>query len=400
VFFSAAGCSNPIVQNLLRDSAKSPDNYDARVIIGNVPASEVQRTLIISVHEDSKIIVDGKQQKTKFTALNFSKNGEPPGSQIKTASIATTGGTIDGELKGVNTLENEAVYIVVVREEGKILGYFPGVTFNDGTVYLAWQDIWRVLGNAGDFKNFMKAPDNENAAITYRLALVDMDMEKDLSAGGNAYLYENLLQDYRYIVDFRGCTGKLFKSEKNHKNAETLIGLYLPDALEEIGDFSFYGCVNFSEGRLPGSLVRLGEGAFAGLTLNGGITLRSDKLISIGNGAFKGCKELKDLTINSKIIEEIGEEALMDCSSLLTITIPASVTSIGDKAFMNCASLSEITFKMQNIFDSELKLDSNNTFTGIYETPVVYVPKGNLEDYKTWWAGNIGSWPDPTWKTK
>ena len=71
----------------------------------------------------------------------------------------------------------------------------------------------------------------------------------------------------------------------------------------------------------------------------------------------------------------IGGYAFYNCSSLTSITIPNSVTSIRGSAFSSCSSLDSITCLGSTP-------PSANNLLAQYETCILFVPKGSLNDYQ------------------
>ena len=138
----------------------------------------------------------------------------------------------------------------------------------------------------------------------------------------------------------------------------------LPDGLESIGNYAFYGCTSLAAIDIPASVTSIGENAFYGCTSLTAVTLH-DGLESIGNGVFRGCSALTSIDIPASVtsigvnafngcsslaavtlpdgLESIGDNAFRVCSELTSIDIPASVTSIGAGAFYNCSRLAAVT---------------------------------------------------------
>ena len=88
---------------------------------------------------------------------------------------------------------------------------------------------------------------------------------------------------------------------------DEIISVVIEDNITTVGDFSFANCYYLTSVTIPGSITKIGEGAFAGsdipsISIPGHVT-------TIGAGAFDGC------------------------FSLVEISIPPSVTSIGEYAF-------------------------------------------------------------------
>ena len=116
-----------------------------------------------------------------------------------------------------------------------------------------------------------------------------------------------------------------------------LENVVVPDSVESIGDYAFYGC-----------------SGLAGLTMGNGVA-------SIGNHAFHGCVGLSDVVIPNSV-ESIGDYAFYGCSWLRSLTIGNGVSSIGNYAFADCHGLVHVSVGAQ----SNLKRIGEAAFSGCY----------------------------------
>lgn len=121
-----------------------------------------------------------------------------------------------------------------------------------------------------------------------------------------------------------------------------LIGINLPDSLTEIPDYMFYNCSKLTLGALPASLEKIGRSSFYGCKLLGAqngedfknITFRiPDGVTEIGDYAFYGCGE--------NVTDENGE--VVDYHGIDTLIIGDNVKKIGASAFANFVSLKNVT---------------------------------------------------------
>lgn len=167
--------------------------------------------------------------------------------------------------------------------------------------------------------------------------------EIKVDAGNPAYVFEN---------------GVLYNKDK------TELVLYVSEKLTEVD--------------IPGTVVQIGDGAFAGCGLKN-ITIPSG-VKAIGKGAFSGCDDLTDVIIPSGVAR-IGEQAFYDCGSLTSviipegveeiefgtfagcglkdIVIPSGVKTIGSMAFYDCDSLTSVTIpesveKIEGMYGSDI----------------------------------------------
>ena len=116
--------------------------------------------------------------------------------------------------------------------------------------------------------------------------------------------------------------------------------LVIPDTLEEIPPYAFFGVSALTSVTIP------------------------DSVTEIGVSAFSGCSSLEEITIPTGV-ERIERMAFSDCTGLTSVTIEDGVEEIGASAFSGCSSLAELTIP----FVGGSKRDSND----IYQLPLGYI---------------------------
>ncbi len=142
-----------------------------------------------------------------------------------------------------------------------------------------------------------------------------------------------------------------------------LLGVDLPDGLEEIEENAFHECRGLRSVRIPASVKTIGSRAFAwcnllNLTLPPGLKrialatfqhntgLRSvvvpDAVEAIDEFAFNQNDSLQSLIFVAGL-KSIGASAFSDCPSLQSVEIPDTVREIGNFAFNRCKSMSRVT---------------------------------------------------------
>ena len=172
-----------------------------------------------------------------------------------------------------------------------------------------------------------------------------------------------------------------------------LKNIFIPDAVEIIGDYAFYALVSLQQIIIPDSVTSIGKYAFGNCHSLQRVVM-FDSVAKIGDNAFEGCRALRVITIPDKaslgnnpfyscnnfsikcnssrfVVENgfvidnynhilisyfgnekeisipdtvvaIGNGAFEQCKSLQRVTIPDTVVKIGDRAFFGCDGLHSI----------------------------------------------------------
>ncbi len=214
------------------------------------------------------------------------------------------------------------------------------------------------------------------------------------------------------------------------KNAfcdSAMISISLPESLETIGEYAFWGCSGLTSVHIPSGVTMIKPGAFAGASYGNsrltsitvdnnnpaymdieGVVYSKDKetlvvfpagksgrytisnsvqviedasfsgckgltgvsipisVKKIGNYAFQGCSSLKDIPI-PKGLSEIGKASFSE-TNINEVEIPETVCSIGENAFTNCYNLEEA------VINSPTNKISNGTFSGCSSLKTVHLP--------------------------
>lgn len=132
--------------------------------------------------------------------------------------------------------------------------------------------------------------------------------------------------DVKWIADdaFRGCT-RLRGS------------LTIPNSINDIGNYAFYGCTGFDGTLSLGDVTRIKDCAFANCSHFTGELVIPNTVTTIGVSAFQGCSGFTGLTLPNSLTE-ISAKAFADCSGFTgSLTIPNTVTTIGQMAFCQCS---------------------------------------------------------------
>lgn len=83
----------------------------------------------------------------------------------------------------------------------------------------------------------------------------------------------------------------------------------VPDGIEEIGPYAFYGCANLLSFRAPASLR------------------------SIGTAAFGNCTSLQNMDLQRASLLELPDKMAAGAASLSTLTLPSSLQELGSEVF-------------------------------------------------------------------
>ena len=127
-------------------------------------------------------------------------------------------------------------------------------------------------------------------------------------------------------------------------NCKSLKGaLVIPDSVETIGSYAFYGCSKLTSVSIGNGVTSIGQSAFQNCSGLTGELVIPDSVEIIGNSAFSGCNKLTSVTIGNGVTS-IGQSTFEGCSGLTgELVIPDSVEIIGNSAFSGCNKLTSVT---------------------------------------------------------
>ena len=240
-------------------------------------------------------------------------------------------------------------------------------------------------------------------------------------------------------IDFENVMANpLAVAHELHVNQMPITDLVIPEGVQNIGRFAFYGGEGITSVTLPTSMKSVGLSAFNGCN---GITrvtaadlpswcginfvnneanplhmthrlevdgvevadlVVPDSVEAIGDFAFASCEGLLSVAIGDGV-KSIGKSAFLKCRNLVTATVGDGVVSIGEMAFNSCTSLTGITLGrgLESIgtkaFSSSMMigditckatnppvLANKDAFSnGIYKKATVTVPMESLDAYRT-----------------
>ena len=156
-----------------------------------------------------------------------------------------------------------------------------------------------------------------------------------------------------------------------------IVGLDIPEGVEEIGQYAFWGLSKVHTSLyIPSTVKKIGEGAFNGAGITH-VTL-PEGLEYIERSAFEECKNLQDTVIIPSSVVQIREKAFANCSQLTAVILPAGLQEIQSLAFQYCYGLDYI-----QCLGSVPPIIADNTFSGVEKNNfTLVVPEGAVDAYK------------------
>ena len=200
------------------------------------------------------------------------------------------------------------------------------------------------------------------------------------SIGGDAFSFCSSLTE----IELPETVTSIGRDAFSH--CSSLTEMDIPESVTSIGNYAFSYCsslitINVAENNPVYSSI---DGVLYNKELTELITCPGAKssinipatVTSIGDGAFLECTSLTEIELPESLIS-IGEVAFAHCTSLTEIELPESVTSIGGLAFVICPLLNKVICKAVEVPEIVF-----NTFDGISQDAILYVPAQALEDYE------------------
>lgn len=113
----------------------------------------------------------------------------------------------------------------------------------------------------------------------------------------------------------------------------------IPEGVTEIGRNAYYECCDIQYIRIPDTVTRIRDHAFAKSNIkNIAWPLNADE---VSTSTFYGCTNLEWVNLPEGVTQ-IYDYAFLGCTKLQYIIIPPTVTYIGENVFANCEKLLEI----------------------------------------------------------
>ena len=141
-------------------------------------------------------------------------------------------------------------------------------------------------------------------------------------------------------------SGKGLKKIDNlaFKDCSSLESIDLSNAeITEIPVRAFENCTSLKSIKLPSTVTKIADNAFAGCSNLEEIKgLEQCKISELSATAFDGCVRLKDINLSNATIAAIPDQIFSGMRGLISATVPKTVTSIGTEAFYACKNLEMI----------------------------------------------------------
>lgn len=158
---------------------------------------------------------------------------------------------------------------------------------------------------------------------------------------GDSAFYNNKFSGFYLGANINYLSPRTFESCLN------LSGINL-SLINNIGDYCFRNCTNFSEYLIPDGITNIGRDAFKNTKVPDCTIPNS--LTKINSYTFADCSELTGI-INGQSLTWIDTYAFANCTSLKEYYAPASLDKIGSYAFNGCTSLSGLDLNQVDTID-------------------------------------------------
>lgn len=129
----------------------------------------------------------------------------------------------------------------------------------------------------------------------------------------------------------------------------------IPEGVEALGDYAFYGCRDLTSVKLPKSLKTIGKGAFGNCTALTTIDLSATGISELPERAFSGAVNLADVTLPSNLLK-VGREAFL--GTMISSLDMSKVTEFEAYALSGMPFLTSITINPDASISDGLLMDN------------------------------------------
>lgn len=120
----------------------------------------------------------------------------------------------------------------------------------------------------------------------------------------------------------------------------SLTSVTFPSTLKRIGEYAFYGCNKLTAVELPDGVEEIGTYAFYNCSAVTSLNL-GKSLTAVEPYAFYGCNKVPSIVLPSTV-KTVGKYGFYKCNAAKEIVIPEGVTAIDTNAFYGCKVVKEI----------------------------------------------------------
>lgn len=162
-----------------------------------------------------------------------------------------------------------------------------------------------------------------------------------------------------------------------------LKSIKLGNSTKEIERYAFNYCKELEFADLNGPITKIGDNAFSGCTKLKELIF-GETLTSIAYNAYENCQSIISLVFPNSL-SRLEYASFKGCSSLTTISFGESISSISSEVFANCPELTDVI-----CFSETVPWASDDAFKKSYiEYCNLYVPAASVNAYKTTdpWSG-------------
>ena len=180
------------------------------------------------------------------------------------------------------------------------------------------------------------------------------------------YIYEEAFRDNVNIVELEISSPCTEIQPYAFANMKALKRVVLPDTIEFVYRYAFYGCTNLERIDLHSRAISFGASCFAGCE-----SLKYINNIQLLNGLKKDDVQILDLTEGvgferiSPHMTSIGAEAFAECISLTELDI-TQLRVAGQAAFYHCAALKKVTLSRYTAISDDMFLHCTNLTDLVY----------------------------------
>ncbi|MDE6523550.1 MAG: leucine-rich repeat protein [Muribaculaceae bacterium] len=127
---------------------------------------------------------------------------------------------------------------------------------------------------------------------------------------------------------------------KLYLNGEELTTLNIPEEIEVIKPYTFYGFTSLQEVNFPSGLNTIGSASFCGSINLTSLSL-PDSIETIGDSAFSGCDNLSSISFGNGL-KTIMKHAFSGCNKLSSISLCDGLKTIENYSFYKCENLNDV----------------------------------------------------------